>query len=64
MQLLECEVPIVSQWLSVRMNDLKRLKQCVACDRNPETCGCSEADEDKDGMCQKYVRRQQDETKW
>lgn len=34
--------------------DKIRLLQCVFCKNNPETCGCSERNEDEKGMCKKY----------
>lgn len=46
------------QWIKVRLNDLKRLKQCVTCTMNPETCGCNEKDEDTNGMCQKWRKHE------
>ena len=33
--------------------DKERLLQCILCKHDPEDCGCTEADEDKDGFCVK-----------
>ena len=43
--------------LSLATNDKKRLFQCVTCRKNPEICGCTEKDEDVNGMCMKYKER-------
>ena len=42
--------------MSLSPYDRIRLLQCVFCDNDPETCGCTERNEDKDGMCRKYNR--------
>ena len=39
--------------------NLRRLKQCVTCGRNPETCGCTESDEDANGMCMQWSERKE-----
>lgn len=36
-------------------NDLFRMRQCFYCLNNPETCGCSDDDEDENGHCKKYL---------
>lgn len=48
---------MLRKWLLVRMNDLKRMKQCISCMRDPETCGCTEKDEDKNGMCKNHIAK-------
>lgn len=30
--------------------DIKRLMQCVTCERNPRDCGCDDSDEDENGI--------------
>lgn len=35
--------------------DFMRLMQCVFCGRDPEQCGCDEADEDPEGFCKKHI---------
>ncbi len=45
--------------LPIRRNDIKRLLQCFRCANDPEKCGCTEADEDENGMCKKY-----EEARW
>lgn len=37
--------------------DKERLLQCVLCANDPDTCGCTEADEDETGLCTKYKKR-------
>ena len=39
--------------------NLRRLTQCVTCGRNPEKCGCTESDEDANGMCMKWQRKEE-----
>ena len=39
-------------------SDLKRLLECITCQNNPYTCGCTESDEDEKGHCQKYKCRE------
>lgn len=46
--------------ITVFAMNLRRLKQCVTCGRNPETCGCDDADEDASGMCMKWVERKEE----
>ena len=41
-------------------HDIDRMMQCVTCDRDPQKCGCTEADEDKSGMCMKWVERKEE----
>ncbi len=48
---------MLRKWLLVRMNDLKRMKQCIGCMRDPENCGCTEKDEDENGMCKRCLPR-------
>lgn len=38
---------------------IRRLKQCVTCGHNPKTCGCNDADEGANGMCTKWVDREE-----
>lgn len=38
--------------------DLKRLIQCVICANDPETCGCTDDDEDEQGFCLNYRKRE------
>ena len=35
-------------------HDKDRLMQCIKCENNPETCNCTDSDEDSDGMCKKF----------
>ena len=51
---------MLRKWLLVRMSDLKRMKQCIDCARDPETCGCTDKDEDENGMCKKCLPRRED----
>lgn len=44
-------------------NDKIRLLQCVFCNRDPDTCGCTEKDENDKGMCKKYSCREKAEAK-
>ena len=37
--------------------DQARLTQCIFCSNVPRRCGCTEADEDENGMCLKFKRR-------
>ena len=37
-----------------RASDYERLAQCIVCWRDPETCGCTEADEDDRGFCKRF----------
>lgn len=39
---------------SLSPHDKIRLLQCVFCNKDPETCGCTERNEDEKGMCTKY----------
>ena len=41
-------------------HDIDRMMQCVTCGRNPETCECDDTDEDKYGMCMKWVERKEE----
>lgn len=43
-------------------HDIERMMQCVMCKSDPEKCGCSEKDEDENGMCKKY--KEEDWKKW
>ena len=40
-------------------HDIERLMQCVTCGRNPRDCGCDDSDEDEDGMCTKWERKEE-----
>lgn len=40
-------------------HDIKRLMQCVTCERNPRDCGCDDSDEDENGLCTKYERKEE-----
>lgn len=37
--------------------DYERLMQCILCENDPERCGCTDADENEQGMCTKYKGR-------
>ena len=39
-------------WLSD--HDKLRLLQCIYCMNDPNDCGCTEKNEDKNGMCKRY----------
>lgn len=39
-------------------NDFRRLMECITCQHDPKTCGCTESDEDEKGHCQKYKGRE------
>lgn len=39
--------------------NFRRLKQCLTCGQNPEVCGCDESDEDENGMCKQWVRKEE-----
>lgn len=43
--------------LSSIPNNKERLLQCAKCANDPEKCGCTEKDEDVNGMCMKYKER-------
>ena len=48
--------------LSIFTLNIRRLKQCLICIHNPETCGYDESDEDENGMCKKWRGKKNDET--
>ena len=35
-------------------HEKQRLIQCITCARDPETCGCTEANEDENGFCTEW----------
>lgn len=37
-----------------RASDYERLAQCIVCWRDPDTCECTEKDEDERGLCRKF----------
>lgn len=39
--------------------NIHRLKQCMTCNHNPETCRCDESEEDENGMCKKWERKEE-----
>lgn len=39
--------------------DLLRLKQCITCANDPADCGCDDSDEDENGMCTKWKRKEE-----
>lgn len=41
------------------INDLKRLIQCIRCKKDPAICGCTDKDEDGNGMCIRYERKEE-----
>ena len=47
---------LIKETAELSENDKKRLMQCVKCMNNPETCNCTEADEDENGMCKRYKK--------
>lgn len=40
--------------------DIDRLMQCITCERNPQTCGCKDEDEDSEGMCVCWAERKEE----
>ena len=47
----------ISEICGMSTNDFKRLMECVTCQHDPYHCGCTEADENEKGHCQKYICR-------
>lgn len=45
--------------LAMLRYNLRRLKQCIECGQNPECCGCDDSDEDENGMCTQWVRKEE-----
>lgn len=43
--------------------ELKRIEQCIRCANDPQTCGCTETDEDENLMCKKYREVQNENTR-
>ena len=41
-------------------HDIERLIQCITCSCDLEKCGCTEADEDENGMCTKWKDRKEE----
>lgn len=48
----------ISEICGLSINDFRRLMECITCRSNPETCGCTETDENEKGHCQKYKCRE------
>ena len=46
---------IKSELSKMSEHDKARLMQCIFCRLDPMKCGASDKDEDKKGMCRKYV---------
>ena len=46
--------------ITVLERNFRRLHQCLTCVHNPETCGCTEADEDANGMCMKSTKKRKE----
>ena len=42
-------------------HDIERLIQCVTCACDIDKCKCTEADEDENGMCTKWVAERKEE---
>lgn len=40
-------------------HDIKRLMQCLTCGKSPRDCGCDDSDEDSEGMCKKWERKEE-----
>lgn len=40
-------------------HDIERLMQCVTCEKSPRDCGCDDSDEDEEGMCIKWERKEE-----
>ena len=38
-------------------SDFERLMECITCGRDPGHCGCTDDDEDENGLCKKWTRR-------
>ena len=38
----------------MKEREKQRLIQCITCARDPETCGCTEANEDENGFCTEW----------
>lgn len=51
---------ILKEIRNLSQHDKNRLFQCVFCARDPETCGCTEKDEDYKGFCVCYRSRRED----
>lgn len=47
----------LNEMLALSFKDKRRLLQCIFCGNNPDTCGCTEKDEDAKGYCTKYKER-------
>lgn len=42
-------------------HDIDRMMQCVTCCCDPQKCGCTEVDEDANGMCVKWTKKRKEE---
>ena len=40
-------------------DEIERLMQCVTCEKSPRDCGCDDSDEDENGMCIKWERKEE-----
>ena len=48
---------LISTIKTMTPEEKERLKQCVRCENTPNSCGCSEKDEDENGFCNRYKER-------
>ena len=48
----------MSEWITTRLSDIDRLTECVLCANDPETCGCTDNDDDEQGHCKNYKERE------
>lgn len=39
---------------------IARMMQCVWCKNDPETCGCTDDDEDENGFCRQWAERKEE----
>lgn len=53
---------ILKEIRNLSQHDKIRFIQCVFCARDPETCGCTEKDEDNKGFCVCYRSREDGDT--
>ncbi len=44
----------------MKEHDIERMMQCVTCGCDINKCHCTEADEDENGMCTKWVERKEE----
>jgi len=40
------------------LKNLARLMECIECGNDPDHCGCTEEDEDENGYCKRWRRKE------